>query len=149
MKRNVLFYVELSVTTLNINSIVKFDTQFIDEGYNYNTGDGIFVVPVSGVYLLSLNVQTHQSKTVETELKVDNIVKGKQLMAWGSGAGHFGTTMNVLCTVNKDDHVWIQTISVYSDNYFYQTHDDVRSSFMGLFIQEVKNILPSLCLKYL
>ncbi|CAC5389947.1 unnamed protein product [Mytilus coruscus] len=137
-KKRPLFHVELNVTTtLNTNSIVKFDTQFIDEGNNFNTGDGIFVAPVSGVYLFSWNVQTYSSKNVETELRVDNIVKGKQLMALGSGAGRLGTTRNVLCTVNKGDHVWIQTTAVYSDNYFYQTNNGVRSSFIGLFIQEI------------
>lgn len=132
-----LFYVELSVsTTLNINSIVKFDTQFIDEGHNFNTGDGIFIAPISGVYFFSWTIQTYTSKNVQSELRVDNIVKGKQLMNLGSGAGHFGTTRNVLCTVNKGDHVWIQT-SYYTENYLYVPHTDVRSSFMGLFIHEV------------
>ncbi|XP_063400088.1 uncharacterized protein LOC134684713 [Mytilus trossulus] len=81
-KKRPLFYVELSeTTTLNKNSIVKFDTEFIDEGNNFNTGDGIFVAPIAGFYLFSWNVQTYTSKSVETELRVDNIVKGKQLMA--------------------------------------------------------------------
>ncbi|VDI73896.1 Hypothetical predicted protein [Mytilus galloprovincialis] len=133
-----VFYVELSVTTtLNINSIVKFDTELIDEGNNFNTGDGIFIAPISGVYLFSWTIQTYSSKNVQTELRVDNIVKGIQLMALGSGAGHFATTRNVFCTVNRGDHVWIQTDYHYSDNKFHVPHTGVRSSFMGLFIQEV------------
>lgn len=136
-EKHPVFYVELSVTTtLNIKSIVKFDTEFIDEGNNFNTGDGIFVAPISGVYLFSWTIQTYGSKNVQTELRVDNIVKGKQLMNLGSGAGHFATTRSVFCTVNRGDHVWIQT-SYYSDNYLYVPHADVRSSFMGLYIQEL------------
>lgn len=133
-KKRPLFYVELSATTtLNKNSIVKFDTEFIDEGNNFNTGDGIFVAPISGFYLFSWNVQTYSSKNEETELRVNNMVKGKQLMALGSGAGHSGNTRIILCTVNNGDHVWIQTTAAYSDNFFYETHG-VRSSFMGLLI---------------
>ncbi|VDI78010.1 Hypothetical predicted protein [Mytilus galloprovincialis] len=135
IEKHPVFYVELSVTTtLNINSIVKFDTEFIDDGNNFNTGDGIFIAPISGVYLFCWTIQTYSSKTVQTELRVDNIVKGIGLMTLGSGAGHFATTRNVFCTVNRGDHVWIQT-SYYSDNNFHVPHVGVRSSFMGLFIQ--------------
>ncbi|CAC5389946.1 unnamed protein product [Mytilus coruscus] len=135
-KKRPHFYVELNGNThLQMNSIVKFDTQFI--GNNFNTGDGIFIAPISGVYLFSWTVQTYSSKSVQTELRVDNIVKGKQLMALGSGAGSFGTTRNVLCTVNKGDHVWIQTDNHYSDNTLDDVHGGVRSSFMGLIIQEL------------
>lgn len=136
-KKRPLFYVELSGNThLQTNSIVKFDTQFTDEGNNFNTGDGIFIAPISGVYMFSWIIQTYTSKSVETELRVDNIVKGKHLMSLGSGAGFFGTTRYILCTVNKGDHVWIQTTNTYGDNYFHDLHSGVRSSFMGLFIQE-------------
>ncbi|VDI73895.1 Hypothetical predicted protein [Mytilus galloprovincialis] len=131
-----LFYVELSEDThLNTNSILKFDIQVIDEGNNFNTGDGIFVAPISGVYLFSWTIQTQFSQHVQTELRVDNIVKGKQLMSLGAGAGYFGTTRNVLCTVNKGDHVWIQTDNHYTDHYFDDINGGVRSSFMGMFIQ--------------
>lgn len=136
-KKRPFFYVELSGNTnLQTNSIVKFDTQFIDEGNNFNTEDGIFIAPISVVYMFSWIIQTYTSKNAETELRVDNIVKGKQLMTLRSGAGHFGTTRNILCTVNKGDHVWIQTTNNYGDNYFQDLHSGMRSSFMGLFIQE-------------
>ncbi|VDI27999.1 Hypothetical predicted protein [Mytilus galloprovincialis] len=121
----------------HINSIVKFDTEFVDEENNFNTGDGIFVAPVSGVYLFSWAIQTHYSQNEETELQVDNIVIiGKQLMSMGSGASYFGTTRNVLCTVSKGNHVWIQTSNIYGDNYFNDLRG-IRSSFMGPFIQEL------------
>lgn len=115
---------------------MKFDTQLIDEGNNLNTGDGIFDAPISGVHLFSWTIQTLTSKNVQTELRVNNDVKGKQLKHIGSGAGIFAPTRNILCTVNKGVHLWIQTRNNYGDDCFNDLHGGVRSSFMGLFIQE-------------
>lgn len=137
-KKRPLFFVELSGNrNLQMNSIVKFDTQFIDEGNNFNTGDGIFVSPISGVYLFSWSILTQSSQKVQSELRVDNIFKEKQLISLGSAAGYFATTRNAFCTVNKGDHDWIQTDNHYTDNYFNDLQGGVRSSFMGIFIQEV------------
>jgi hypothetical protein len=43
----------LRINTLNIKSIVKFDEVPINEGNHFNSGDGIFVAPVSGTYQFS------------------------------------------------------------------------------------------------
>jgi hypothetical protein len=59
------------------NSIVKFDEVSVNEGNHFNSGDGIFVAPVSvsGTYLFSWTTQTDSNHLAETELRVDNIVK--------------------------------------------------------------------------
>ncbi|CAG2219734.1 C1QL [Mytilus edulis] len=130
-----LFYVELTGdVTLNKNSIVKFDVKRVDVGDNFNTGDGIFIAPRSGVYLFSWTVNMYSSKNTHTELRVDNVVKGRQIMALGA-VGHLATTRNVLTKVNGGDHVWIQTGTHYTDNFLDETQN-VVSSFMGIFLQE-------------
>lgn len=86
--------------------------------------------------LIFLDDSNINLKKKQTELRVDNVVKGKQLMHIGSGAGIFASTRNILCTVNKADHVWTQTRNTYGINYFNYLHGGVRSSFVGLFIQE-------------
>ena len=133
-KTNVYFYAELSSSiSLNKNSIVKFDVELVDEGNSFNSGDGIFVAPVAGVNMFSWTIQMNSNQNTNTELRVDNVVKGRQLTDMPT-ASYLGTTRLVLCDVKKGDHVWIQTASSYTDNNFLEIHCS-RSSFLGLLIR--------------
>lgn len=115
---------------------MKFNEEKIDEGDNFNTGDGIFVVPVSGIYLFSWTMQTYSGKYVDTELRVQNLVKGTQHTSLSSSAGNFATTRNVLCSASKGDHVWIQTSKHYSENTLVVANG-ARCSFMGILIHDI------------
>ena len=58
----VLFFIRLSrTTTLNTNSIVKFDEAVLNEGNHFNTGDGVFVAPVSGIYQFTWTTLTYNT----------------------------------------------------------------------------------------
>ena len=126
------FFVRLSATTtLNKNSIVKFDEVSVNEGNHFNSGDGIFVAPVSGTYQFSWTTLTTSGKVAETELRVDNVIKETLHISLGTG------TKVVLCKVMKGDHVWIQTSSVYAANYFHVANGHAKSSFTGMLIHEL------------
>ena len=131
------FFVRLSQTiTLNKNSIVKFDEVSVNEGNHFNSGDGIFVAPVSGIYQFSWTTITTSSKLAETELRVDNVIKETLHIALSSSAGNISGTKVVLCKVRKGDHVWIQTSNVYGTNYFYVANAG-KSAFTGMLINEL------------
>lgn len=128
-----MFSVRLTAaTTLNKNSIVKFNDVITDTGNNFNPGDGIFVAPASGIYLFSWTALAYTSKHVNTELRVDNAIVA-------SSFGYIGTASNVpvtkvvLCQVKKGDHVWIQTSRHLTENYFNNPYDS-RSSFTGMLV---------------
>ena len=59
--------------TLNKNSIVKFSEVSNNEGNHFNSGDSVFVSPVSGLYLFSWTTTTTSSKNTNTELRVNNV----------------------------------------------------------------------------
>lgn len=64
----VMFYATLPTdTVLNINSIVKFNEIQFDEGADFNSGDGVFVSPVSGVFMFAWTTLTHSGKSIDTE----------------------------------------------------------------------------------
>ena len=129
------FFVRLSATTtLNKNSIVKFDEVSVNEGNHFNSGDGIFVAPVSGTYQFSWTTITVGNKFAETELRVDNVIKETLHISLGSGT--ISGTKVVLCKVKKGDHVWIQTSHVYATNYFYVANA-AKSAFTGMLIHEL------------
>ena len=135
--RPISFFVRLSqTTTLNKHSIVKFDEVSVNEGNHFNSGDGIFVAPVSGTYQFSWTTITTNNKLAETELRVDNVIQETLHIALGSSAGNLSGTKVVLCKVTKDDHVWIQTSNVYATNVFYVANA-AKSSFTGMLIHEL------------
>ena len=86
--------------------------------------------PVSGVYLFSWTTQTISGKHVDTELRVNNIVKETLHANIGSSAGWVSVSRVIICNVQKNDHVWIQTSGHYSENYFDYDYRS-GSSFMG------------------
>jgi hypothetical protein len=122
-------------TILNINSIVKFDEVSVNEGNHFNSGDGIFVAPVSGIYQFSWTTLTVSSKLAETELRVDNVIK--ETLHISLGTGTISGTKVVLCKVKKGDHVWIQTSNVYVSNTFVVANANAKSSFTGMLIHEL------------
>ena len=133
--RPISFFARLSATTtLNKNSIVKFDEVSVNEGNHFNSGDGIFVAPVSGTYQFSWTTITTSNKLAETELRVDNAIK--ETLHISLGTGIISGTKVALCKVRKGDHVWIQTSHAYGTNYFYVTNA-AKSSFTGMLIHEL------------
>ena len=134
--RPISFFVRLSQrTVLNINSIVKFDEVSVNEGNHFNSGDGIFVAPVSGTYQFSWTTLTNSGKLAETELRVDNVIK--ETLHISLGTGTFSGTKVMLCNVKKGDHVWIQTTNVYGTNTFVVANANAKSSFTGMLIHEL------------
>ena len=120
--------------TLNKNSIVKFSEVSNNEGNHFNSGDSVFVSPVSGVYLFSWTTTTTSSKTTNTELRVNN-VRIETLHSAVGGTGAISVTKVIITNVKKNDHVWIQTSGFYTDNYFDYNYNS-RSSFMGFLMYE-------------
>ena len=116
--------------TLNTNSIVKFSDVLNNEGNHFNSGDSVFVSPVSGVYLFSWTTMTYGGKHVNTELRVNNVIKETLHASLGSSVGVFSVSRTIICNVQKNDHVWIQTSSQFSENHFEYNYNS-RSSFMG------------------
>ena len=129
---HVFFYAKMkrSDTVLNTNSVVKFSTVLNNEGNHFNSGDSVFVSPVSGVYLFSWTTMTISGKHVNTELRVNNTIKETLHASLGSGVGRVSVSRVIICNVQKNDHVWIQTSGHYTENYFDYDYSS-GSSFMG------------------
>ena len=119
----------------NKNSIVKFSDVLNNQGNHFNSGDSIFVSPVAGVYLFSWTTMTYSGHNINTELRVDNVVKETLHANIGSSVGVVSVSRVIICNVQKNDHVWIQTSSYYSENFFSYTQNS-RSSFMGFLMYE-------------
>jgi hypothetical protein len=105
----------------------------INNGNHYHRADGVFVAPLSGVYMFAWNTLTYNSKGLHTELRAESEVKGTV----GSSAGSIqyipGST-SLLSHVKKGEHVWVQTSGGTTANYLHDWNDS--TSFMGFLLQK-------------
>ena len=132
--KEAFFYARLSsATTLNTYSIIKFDRIMMNNGNHYHPADGVFVAPISGVYMFAWNTLTHDSNYLFTELRVENEVKGT-LGSKGTSGHYLSGSRSLLCHVRKGDHVWVQTSGVSTNNYIYNWNES--TSFMGFLLQK-------------
>ena len=105
----------------------------INNGNHYHPTDGIFIAPISGVYMFSWSTLTFDSKSLFTELRVEKKVKGAVASYAGSGF-YTPVSTSLLCHVKKEEHVWVQTSHAYNTNYIYEWNDS--TSFMGFLLQK-------------
>ena len=105
----------------------------INNGNHYHPTDGVFVAPISGVYMFSWNTLTFNNKALFTELRVEKEVKGVVASSARSDLYTPGST-SLLCHIKKGEHVWVQTSHAFSTNYIYDWNDS--TSFMGFLLQK-------------
>ncbi|XP_062611999.1 complement C1q-like protein 4 [Saccostrea cucullata] len=106
---------------------LTFDTVIINDGNGYSKHDGVFIVPVNGIYAFhwSLKIKQHSWASVEI------IVNGRSIgCASTDSAGSLGTGSELIVThANAGDHVFLRTQEAVA-GYIY-SNNRARSSFSG------------------
>ena len=118
---------------LEKKSILVFERVVINIGGHYNSIDGIFVAPKTGIYLFAWTICTTGANYVMTELMVDN----KMISRAGEyeSGGHYDCgSMTAVCRMEKDKHAWIRTTGYGSKNLFYTDSNGPQSSYMGIIV---------------
>jgi hypothetical protein len=83
--------------------------------------------------MFSWNTLTFNNRSLFTELRVENNVKGVVASNAGSSLYTPGSA-SLLCHVKKGEHVWVQTSGGTTVNYMHDWRDSM--SFMGLLLQK-------------
>ncbi|XP_048762588.2 complement C1q-like protein 2 [Ostrea edulis] len=131
-------YKNQTQTGLNKKHIIKFEGTVLNLGHHYHPEDGIFVAPVSGVYLF------HWTINNDGDFAYTNILVGGKVISTTTTSvvsGHYnsGSAM-VIVTVQKDEHVWIQTCCGSSNEVYGNTlglENSFQSTFSGTLLFSV------------
>ncbi|XP_045183056.2 uncharacterized protein LOC123541560 [Mercenaria mercenaria] len=133
VESEVAFHVYLSGNRVySSHEIFKFDVETVDVGGGFNTADGIFDAPATGLYVFSWTVAAPQGSFFSAELIVNGAVQGvveSDSDLGGPGNGVHPATGVVLANVNAGNHVFVRfhqgtSGHVKSDSY-------MRTSFSG------------------
>nr|CBX41711.1 putative C1q domain containing protein MgC1q62 [Mytilus galloprovincialis] len=122
----VAFSVRLTkqLTGLSAHQAVVFDMVVTDTLQAYNNNDGIFAAPITGMYVFFWTTAVKQYE--RTQLLVNGVPYGyASADAANDGDTDYGSASQiVVLKVNKNQHVWISTLSGsgaldgYNDNTF-------------------------------
>ncbi|XP_069104728.1 uncharacterized protein [Argopecten irradians] len=115
---NGAFSVSLSKNLdLHADLVLKYDQVNLDRGGNYNKADGVYTVPVGGLYVFTWTTTSTSEVDVFTELVVDGTSWGR-ILTDGDNYHWDATTAIVVVPVNAGDHVFVRSTEVghmYSD----------------------------------
>lgn len=123
-------YSESSIST---KVTFRFEQTYINLGNHYHTENGIFIAPVSGVYMFHWTIVSGSSDFT-TQLMVDGTSRASAYVPYPGGID--SSSAMAIIEVNKDDHVWIQIYG--SSEYVYggsNSFGNYQSTFSGILLQ--------------
>jgi hypothetical protein len=92
--------------SLGRKQVIRYDKTITNVGEAYTPSTGIFLVPVSGIYTLSVSMMGHPKNGIHLQL----VRNGSELVRlWTGGGGSYelaSHTINVELTIG--DGVWVQ-----------------------------------------
>ncbi|VDI43996.1 Hypothetical predicted protein [Mytilus galloprovincialis] len=92
---------------LPLHRTIVYSTVITDTSVSYNSSDGIFTVPVSGVYVFTWSASCGEGRWQDTELVVDSIAYGYLKVNTVDDKYSESSMQTVVLEVNKDQRVWI------------------------------------------
>ena len=101
---------------------------YINIGNHYHTEDGIFIAPVSGIYMFHWTIATAGS-AFSTQLMVGGTVRASNLVPYPGGTD--SSSAMLIINVQKEDHVWIQIHG--SNEYVYGGYSSVGNYYQSTF----------------
>ncbi|KAL4237337.1 hypothetical protein ACF0H5_002055 [Mactra antiquata] len=123
---------------LGIHQNLIFEDVLTNIGNGYNNHHGVFIVPVSGIYLLTSSLLSRPGEEYFAELVINGTPIAR-LNGRGVNGRHGTGTQTAIVFLNKGDDVAIQNYNQV-DNFWGEKY----SSFGGVLLQEYEaNSVPS------
>ncbi|XP_052800886.1 uncharacterized protein LOC128231532 [Mya arenaria] len=116
---------------LGAHEVFIFDVEMTDLGSGYNNNDGIFDVPVAGIYVFTFTIYAEQHYEVRAELVVNGQVK-TALIADADEINDYHTgTATIVVQVNAGDHVFVRRADTYSESCVTSNFSRALTTFSG------------------
>ncbi|XP_045199029.2 complement C1q-like protein 4 [Mercenaria mercenaria] len=128
---NVAFYAYLSGKRCYGNhETFIYDVVETNVGNGYNSRDGIFDVPVTGVYVFTVTLVQYPNENIQAEVIVDGVVKGFIFVDYQQNHEIDQASTSIVVHVNAGNHVFIRR-GTNSACYVASETNYARTTFGG------------------
>lgn len=107
--------------SLGSKQVIRYDKTITNFGKAYTPSTGIFLVPLSGIYTLSVSMMGHHQNAIHLQL----VRNGNELVRlWTRGANrHELASQTINVELTRGDRVWVQRkdntgTNIYGDEPF-------------------------------
>lgn len=120
------------------NEVIQFRTVILNIGQAYVEGTGIFIAPVTGIYIFSIQVATSAGQRGTFQLAVEdssNVIL--QIFKHNSAASYTSTSGTVAHKLTKGQQVWVQfQYDSGSTQRLHQHPDYSTNQFSGMLVRK-------------
>ena len=130
----VAFLATLSVHAENLgaNQNIAFDNVITNVGNAYNSHAGVFIAPVSGIYVFSTFILSYRSSQSHVEIRKNGSLVTRMSYRGENSNGHDTTGSTVTIQLSKGDDV-----AVVNGNPDKNVNGEHYSSITGFLLQEL------------
>ena len=127
------FHARLShdLTNIGVGHPIAFDLEIVDTTHSYEPADGIYTVPVTGIYVFNWNLMTRETSGMDTTLTSSEGPLGFGFVSnadvWDNGGNL------VMAKLTQGTHVWLKK----ADTYGSFLHERF-STFSGYLLTETE-----------
>ena len=102
--------------SLGSKQVIRYDNVITNVGKAYTPSTGIFLVPLSGIYTLSVSMMGHPHNGIHLQL----VRNGSELVRlWTGGAGsHELASHTINVELTRGDRVWVQRMDNTGANIY-------------------------------
>ena len=103
------------------NAVIIFNQNVLDTAGGYNSGNGIYTVPVSGTYVFTWTVYCNSRAWATTQLMINHNEYGKSFANSQDTPDTHTSTGLVVASVNRGDTVFVRFAPSENSGYIYST----------------------------
>ena len=115
--------------SLGSNEVVKYDNVITNVGKAYTPSTGIFLVPLSGIYTVSVSMMGHPTNQIHLQLERNGSLL---LLLFTGGAGSYelvSHTINIELT--RGDRVWVQRKNTSGEKLYGSYYNVFSAAFLN------------------
>lgn len=105
--------------------------QVLDVGGGYNNNDGIFDVPVTGIYVFTYTIYSNLHQFIKAELVINGQVKTSLYADADNVEAYHTGTATIVIHANAGDHVFVRLSNNWTECGVLSSFQQALSTFSG------------------